>query len=130
MTGGSKSRRKKPEKISFEELMGAAGMSGFGALLEPPPRHLRSGLASGCAAQTGSASVSESLLEFSRKVAALGERLDRQSAVVRSLTAARARRVAALDRALRTSTWRRVATLPPPPGLRLRGTEGAPPLAP
>jgi hypothetical protein len=37
MQEGCKFRRKNPEKISLDELMGAAGMSGFGAVLELPP---------------------------------------------------------------------------------------------
>ena len=90
MKESSGPRRKRLEKISFEELMGAAGMSGFGALLpqsqaeEPtcwPPLH-------------------DLRLRISLRAAALAEFLWRQNEVLRSLNEPLTRRVKSLEQAI------------------------------
>jgi hypothetical protein len=90
MIEGSKPRRKKLQKISFEELMGAAGMSGFGALLEglpaedPAPRQ----------------TWTESRLRLSLRAAAIAETLVRQNGVLRSLHDPLRARVNSLEQVL------------------------------
>jgi hypothetical protein len=90
MKNGSKSRPKKLEKISFEELMGAAGMSGFGALLEQPHPGERAGWQPPV----------ELRLKFSLRRAALAEKLGRQNDVLRSLNEPLTRRVTSLKLAI------------------------------
>jgi hypothetical protein len=95
MKDGSRSRPKKLEKISFEEVMGAAGMSGFGALLEP--RHGVEDL--------GWQPAAESRLKFFLKGAALAENVGRQTDTLRSLNERLTRRVTSLARALGMLSW-------------------------
>ncbi len=95
MKDGSRPRPKKLEKISFEEVMGAAGMSGFGALLEP--RHEVEDLCWQPAA--------ESRLKFLLQGAALAEKLGRQTETLHSLNEQLARRVTSLARALAMLSW-------------------------
>jgi len=90
MKDGSQSRRKKLEKISFEEVMGAAGMSGFGALLERRP-----GIE-----EPAWQPVAESRLKFLIMGAALAEKLGRQNDMLRSLKEPLARRVTSLAQTL------------------------------
>src|SRR6266849_4645354 len=90
MKDGSQSRRKKLEKISFEEVMGAAGMSGFGALLERRP-----GIE-----EPAWQPVAESRLKFLIKGAALAEKLGRQNDMLSSLKEPLTRRVTSLAQAL------------------------------
>lgn len=90
MKDGLRSRPKKLEKISFEEVMGAAGMSGFGALLERGPG----------VAEFGWQPSAESRLKFLLRGAALAENLGRQNDVLRSLNERLARRVKSLAQAL------------------------------
>ena len=90
MKDGSQSRHKKLEKISFEEVMGAAGMSGFGALLERRP---------GMEAPVWQPAA-EARLKFLLKGAALAERLGRQNDLLRSLNEPLTRRVMSLAEAL------------------------------
>ena len=90
MKDGSQSRHKKLEKISFEEVMGAAGMSGFGALLERRP-----GIE-----EPGWKPAAESRLKFLLKGAALAEKLGRQNDMLRSLNEPLTRRVTSLAQAL------------------------------
>lgn len=84
MNEGLPSRRKKLEKISLEELMGAAGMSGFSALLDYPP---------------GAASAG-SRLRLSLRVAAAVEIMGQQNDALGALQAPLARRIQSLERAL------------------------------
>ncbi len=86
----SQSRHKKPEKITFEEVMGAAGMSGFGALLERRP-----GIE-----EPGWKLAAESRLKFLLKGAALAEKLGRQNDMLSSLNEPLTRRVTSLAQAL------------------------------
>jgi hypothetical protein len=90
MKDSSRSRHKKLEKISFEEMMGAAGMSGFGALVEQRP-----GIE-----ELGWQPAAESRLKFLLKVAALAENLGRQNDTLRSLNELLTRRVTSLAQAL------------------------------
>ena len=90
MKDGSQSRHKKLEKITFEEVMGAAGMSGFGALLERRP-----GIE-----EPGWKPAAESRLKFLLKGAALAENLGRQNDILRSLNDPLTRRIASLAQAL------------------------------
>ena len=90
MKDGSQSRRKKLEKISFEEVMGAAGMSGFGALLEGRP-----GIG-----ERGWQLAAETRLKFLLKGAALAEKLGRQNDMLRSLKEPLTRRVTSLAHVL------------------------------
>lgn len=84
MREGSKPRRKKLQKISFEELMGAAGMSGFGALLEALPAKPKT----------------ESRVRLSLRAAAMEETLVRQNDVLRSLNEPLTERINSLERVL------------------------------
>src|SRR5206468_3446373 len=86
----SKSRRRQPEKINVEELMGAAGMSGFAALLELPPVR----------AAPGWQPIAETRSRFLGKAAALEEKLGVQTDELRSLNEPLNRRVRSLERAL------------------------------
>ena len=86
----SKSRRRQLEKIDIEELMGAAGMSGFAALLELPPVRAAPGW------QPPAATRSRILV----KAATLAEKLGVQTDVLRSLNEPLTRRVRSLERAL------------------------------
>ena len=86
----SQSRHKKLEKISFEEVMGAAGMSGFGALLERRP----------ASEEPAWQPVAELRLKFLLKGAALVEKLGRQNDMLRSLNEPLTRRVISLAQAL------------------------------
>jgi hypothetical protein len=97
MPDGSKCRRKKPGKISFAELMGAAGMSGFGALLEAP---------------SASASCTQPPSNLSLKAAALIEKLNRHSQAIRALDEPLARRVAVLSHVLSVVTRLRITSVP------------------
>jgi hypothetical protein len=90
MKDSSRSRHKKLEKISFEEVMGAAGMSGFGALLGQ-----RLGTQ-----ELGWQPAAESRLKFLLKGAALAERMGRQNDTLRSLNEMLTRRVTSLSQAL------------------------------
>jgi hypothetical protein len=90
MKDGSQSRHKKLKKISFEEVMGAAGMSGFGALVEQGP---------GMEAP-GWQPTAEWRLKFLLKGAALADRLGRQNDLLRSLNEPLTRRVKSLAEAL------------------------------
>ena len=90
MIEGSKPRRKKLQKISFEELMGAAGMSGFGALLEGLP-----------AQETAPRQTwTESRMRLSLRAAAIAEVLVRQNDVLRSLNEPLTERINSLERVL------------------------------
>jgi hypothetical protein len=85
MLNGSRPRHKKVEKISFEELMGAAGMSGFGALLQQ---------------QTGNS-------DLRRRALDLIERLDQQNQTIWALKEPLSRRVDVLGHVLKILTqWR------------------------
>jgi hypothetical protein len=95
MKDGSRSRPKKLEKISFEEVMGAAGMSGFGALLEP-----RHGIEDLCWQP-----AAESRLKFLLKGAALAENVERQTDTLRSLNERLTRRLTSLAQALGMLSW-------------------------
>jgi phage-related minor tail protein len=95
MKDGSRPRPKKLEKISFEEVMGAAGMSGFGALLE-----LRPGVEG-----LGWQPAAELRLKFLLQGAALAERLGRQTDTLRSLNERLASRVTSLAQALGMLSW-------------------------
>ena len=107
MKESSGSRRRKLEKIGFEELMGAAGMSGFGALLEPPPVR----------ATGGWRLPVELRMRFSLQGAALAERLVRQNDILRSLNGSMVRRVTSLEQALvllsRITALSRCDAIPP-----------------
>jgi hypothetical protein len=90
MKDGSRCQRRKLEKISLEELMSAAGMSGFGALLERPLER-----------QTARwQPPAELRLRLSLKGAVLGEKLGRQNYLLRSLEETLTRRVKSLEQAL------------------------------
>ncbi len=91
MKDSSRCRHKQLEKISFDEVMGAAGMSGFGALLEQRP-----GIE-----ESGWQPAAESRLKFLIKGAALAEKLGRQNDTLRSLNEPLARRLTSLAQALR-----------------------------
>ena len=90
MKDSSRSRHKKLEKIGFEEVMGAAGMSGFGALLERRPG----------TEQVGWQPAAESRLKFLLKGAALTEKLGRQNDTLRSLNEPLTRRLTSLAQAV------------------------------
>ena len=90
MREGSGPQRKKLQKITFEELMGAAGMSGFGALLEYSPEK----------ETARSRPCSESRLRLSLRAAAIAETLVQQNDVLRSLSAALTGRINSLERML------------------------------
>jgi hypothetical protein len=90
MREGSGPRRKKLQKISFEELMGAAGMSGFGALLEYPPAK----------ATAHGQPWTESRLRLSIRAAAIEETVVQQNDVLRSLNEPLAERINSLKRVL------------------------------
>lgn len=117
MKESSGSRRKKLEKIGFEELMGAAGMSGFGALLEPLPVRV-----------TGGWRLPVELrVRFVVQGAALAEKLGRQNDRLRSLNGSMTRRVASLEQALRFLSHRRrhePGNLPEPECSAGDGAEG------
>ena len=90
MREGSKSQRKKLVKISLEELMGAAGMSGFGALLEELPAN-----------ETAHRQVwTESRLRLSLRAAAIVDTLGRQNEAIRSLNGPLTERINSLQRVL------------------------------
>ena len=90
MREGSGPQRKKLQKITFEELMGAAGMSGFGALLEyPPEKETAHGLP-----------WAESRLRLSLRAAAIAETLVQQNDVLRSLNQPLTERLNSLARVL------------------------------
>ena len=91
MKDSSRSRHRNLGKISLEEVMGAAGMSGFGALVEQHP-----GIE-----EVGWQPAAESRLKFSLKGAALAENLGRQNDMLRSLNEPLTRRVTSLAEALR-----------------------------
>jgi len=91
MKDSSRCRHKQLEKISFEEVMGAAGMSGFGALLEQRP-----GIK-----EPGWQAAAESRLKFLIKGAALAEKLGRQNDTLRRLNEPLKRRLTSLGEALR-----------------------------
>jgi hypothetical protein len=95
MKDRSRPRPKKLEKISFEEVMGAAGMSGFGALLEPRHR----------VEELGWQPAAELRLKFLLKGAALAENVGRQTDTLRSLNERLTRRVASLAQALGMLSW-------------------------
>ena len=95
MKDSSRCRHKQLEKISFEEVMGAAGMSGFGALLDQRPRIEELSRQPGV----------ESRLEFLVKGAALAEKLGRQTDTLRSLNERLTRRVTCLTQALGMLSW-------------------------
>ena len=105
MKDGSKSRRKRIEKISFEEVMDAAGMSGFGALVQLSAGtsadlpHCEPSAADQTRRVDDWPQLGETLQEFSRKMDILEERLGRQNEVIRSLTELQVRRVRALQQA-------------------------------
>lgn len=88
----SRSRPKNLEKISFEEVMGAAGMSGFGALFEQSP-----GIET-LAWQP----AAECRLKFLLKGAVFTEKLARQNDMLRSLNEPLTRRLNSLAQALGT----------------------------
>ena len=90
MREGSGPQRKKLQKITFEELMGAAGMSGFGALLEYSPDK----------ETARSRPWSESRMRLSLRAAALAETLVRQNDVLRSLNEPLTERINSLERML------------------------------
>lgn len=90
MREGSGPRRKKLQKITFEELMGAAGMSGFGALLEYSPEK----------ETARSRPCSESRLRLSLRAAAIVETLVQQNDVLHSLHAPLTERINSLERML------------------------------
>ena len=90
MREGSKSQRKKLEKISLEELMGAAGMCGFGALIEGLP-----------ADETARRQTwTESRLRLSLRAAAIVETLGRQNDAIRLLNDPLTARINSLERVL------------------------------
>jgi hypothetical protein len=91
MKDGSRCRHKKLEKISLEELMAAAGMSGFGALLESPPGRETAGWQP----------PAESRLRLSLKAAALTEKAQRQHDLLGSLKEPLTKRVKSLEQALK-----------------------------
>lgn len=91
MKDSSRCRHKQLEKISFEEVMGAAGMSGFGALLEQWP-----GIE-----ERGWQLATQSRLKFLMQGAALAEKLGRQNDTLRSLNEPLTRRLTSLREALR-----------------------------
>jgi hypothetical protein len=95
MKDRSRPRPKKLEKISFEEVMGAAGMSGFGALLEP-----RHGIE-----ELGWQPAAELRLKFLLKGAALAENVGRQTVTLRTLNERLTRRVTSLAQALGMLSW-------------------------
>lgn len=109
MKDGSRCRHKKLEKISLEELMGAAGMSGFGALLERPLGR----------EPAGWQLPPEFRLKFSLVGAALAEKAGRQTDLLRSLEEPLTRRVKSMEQVLEMLSWIRCATVtcaaPPPP---------------
>lgn len=95
MKDGSRCRHKKLEKISLEELMAAAGMSGFGALLESPPGQ-------GTANRQPPA---EPRFRLSLQAAALAEKAERQHDLLRSLKEPLTKRVKSLEQALEILSW-------------------------
>lgn len=95
MKDGSRCRRKKLEKISLEELMGAAGMSGFGALLEPPPVR----------EPAGWHPPVELRLRFSLVRAAMAEKVERQGELLRSLREPLAKRARSMEQVLEILSW-------------------------
>ncbi|MBZ5596193.1 MAG: hypothetical protein LAP39_28445 [Acidobacteriia bacterium] len=105
MKDSSRPRHKKLEKISLEELMAAAGMSGFGALLEKPSGR----------EMAGWQPPAESRLRFSLKGAALAEKMGRQNDLLRALKEPLTRRVKSLEQALEILSWITfaVSTYPP-----------------
>ena len=112
MSNACKSRHRKSERITFDELMGAAGMSGFGALFERP-QPIRPGLshvappAVAPLQAVGRAPVGESQNKGEPALAAVARRLDRQDELIGSLGGVYTRRVTALQRALQALTWLR-----------------------
>ncbi len=93
MKDGSRCRRKKLEKISLEELMGAAGMSGFGALLGQPPVREPAGW------------HPPARLRFSLIRAALAEKVERQGELLRSLREPLAKRARSMEQVLEILSW-------------------------
>lgn len=91
MNESSASRRRKLEKISFEEVMGAAGMSGFGALVQPP--HNRE--------EPGGQLLAALRVRVALRGAALAEKLARQNDAIRSLNQPMTNRVTSLMQVLR-----------------------------
>jgi hypothetical protein len=90
MSSSSKPQHRKPQKIAIEELIGAAGMSGFGALIGPQP----------AVAVPRAQPWAETRVRFSLRAAALAENLGRQNEVLRSLKEPLARRARLLERAV------------------------------
>lgn len=90
MKDNSRCRHKQLEKITFEEVMGAAGMSGFGAILEQRP-----GIE-----ELGRQPAVVSRMKFLLKGAALAEKLARQDDALRSLNEPLTRRLKSLGQAL------------------------------
>lgn len=91
MKDRSRCQRKPLEKISFEEVMGAAGMSGFGALFEQRP-----GIE-----ERGWQRAAQTRLKFLMQGAVLAEKLGRQNDALRSLNDPLTHRLTSLREALR-----------------------------
>ncbi|HUJ22094.1 MAG TPA: hypothetical protein VLX58_11260 [Bryobacteraceae bacterium] len=112
MPSASKSRRKSLKKISLDELMGAAGMSGFAAVIDRIGRADSSRDLSGStsfAPAGNSGPVSERFPDLSLRTARWFATIDQQNQILGSLRSTLARRQAALERVLRLIEHRHAA---------------------